>query len=81
VTDADRVAKAQQGVRPGSIVLAHDAFAGAEDGACDGPAPELDRGRLIAAVLDGYADRGLRARSLESALGAGELLRETWFAG
>ena len=79
VTDAERLDKAQRGVAPGSIVLAHDGFAAAEDGACDGPPPALDRGDLISAVLDGYAGRGLTARSLEQALPGGQLIRETWF--
>jgi hypothetical protein len=68
-------------VAPGAIVLAHDGFAGPEDGACDGPPPVLDRGELVARVLDGYAARGLRARSLEQALGEGSLVREPWFPG
>jgi peptidoglycan/xylan/chitin deacetylase (PgdA/CDA1 family) len=81
VSDAERVDKSVQGVARGSIVLAHDGFAGPEDGACDGPPPALDRGELISAVLDGYAARGLRARSLGQALGDGALVRETWFPG
>lgn len=81
VSEAERVDKALQGVTRGSIVLAHDGFAGPEDGACDGPAPMLDRGSLVAAVLDGYAARGLRARSLGDALDDGNLVRETWFPG
>jgi peptidoglycan/xylan/chitin deacetylase (PgdA/CDA1 family) len=81
VSDAERVTKSLQGVSRGAIVLAHDGFAGPEDGACDGPPPVLDRGELVARVLDGYADRGLRARSLGQALGDGALVRETWFPG
>lgn len=81
VSDAARLDRSLQGVARGSIVLAHDGFAGPEDGACDGPPPVLDRGELIAAVLDGYAARGLRARSLGQALGEGGLVRETWFPG
>ena len=77
----ERVTKAQQGLAPGAIVLAHDGFAGPEDGACDGPPPVLDRGELIAAVLEGYEAQGLRARSLEHALGQGSLVRESWFPG
>jgi peptidoglycan/xylan/chitin deacetylase (PgdA/CDA1 family) len=80
VTDVERLDKAQRGVRAGVIVLAHDAFAGPEDGACDGPAPDLDRGALISGVLDRYAARGLRARSLDDALVHGTLIRETWFS-
>jgi peptidoglycan/xylan/chitin deacetylase (PgdA/CDA1 family) len=79
--DADRVARSQRGLAPGAIVLAHDAFAGPEDGACDGPPPTLDRGELVRAVLEGYAAHGLVARSLEQALDAGRLVRRPWFPG
>jgi peptidoglycan/xylan/chitin deacetylase (PgdA/CDA1 family) len=79
VSHAERLEKAQQGVHPGAIVLAHDAFAGAEDGAFDGPAPVLDRGELITDVLGGYAARGLAARSVGDALGPGRLVLESWF--
>jgi peptidoglycan/xylan/chitin deacetylase (PgdA/CDA1 family) len=79
--DADRVARSQRGLAPGAIVLAHDAFAGPDDGACDGPPPTLDRGELVRAVLEGYAAQGLVARSLEQALGAGRLVRRPWFPG
>ena len=81
VSHEERLAKAQRGIAPGAIVLAHDGFAGPEDGACDGPPPLVDRGELIAAVLDGYAAKGLRASSLEQALGRGSLVRESWFPG
>lgn len=81
VSDAERLDRSMRDVARGSIVLAHDGFAGPEDGACDGPPPALDRGRLVSAVLDGYAERGLRARSLGDALGEGRLVRETWFPG
>lgn len=81
VPAADRIAKAQERVKPGAIVLAHDGFAGPADGACDGPPPQLDRGALVAGVLERYAERGLSARSLEQALVSGRLVRETWFPG
>jgi len=81
VTAEERVAKAMTGVVPGAIVLAHDGFAGPDDGACDGPPPQLDRGELISSVLHGYGERGLSARSLGDALGTGSLVRETWFHG
>jgi peptidoglycan/xylan/chitin deacetylase (PgdA/CDA1 family) len=79
VPQAERLDKAQQGVQPGAIVLAHDGFAGPDDGAFDGPPPVLDRGALIAGVLDGYAARGLRACSLGEALDAGSAVREARF--
>lgn len=81
VSQEERLDKALQGVGPGAIVLAHDGFAGPDDGACDGPPPELDRGELVASVLAGYAERGLTASSLDQALASGSLIRETWFAG
>jgi peptidoglycan/xylan/chitin deacetylase (PgdA/CDA1 family) len=81
VPHRERVAKAMTGVTPGSIVLAHDGFAGPQDGACDGPPPDVDRGELVSSVLEGYAERGLTARSLGDALAAGSLVRETWFHG
>ncbi|MCU1614810.1 MAG: Polysaccharide deacetylase [Frankiales bacterium] len=80
-SDADRVARSQRGLARGLVVLAHDAFAGPEDGACDGPPPTLDRGELVRAVLDGYAAHGLVARSLDQALAAGRLVRRPWFPG
>lgn len=81
VSPEERLARAMTGVSPGAIVLAHDGFAGPEDGACDGPPPQLDRGELVTSVLEGYAGRGLLARSLGDALAEGSLVRETWFSG
>ncbi|MGY1751792.1 polysaccharide deacetylase family protein [Blastococcus sp. SYSU D01042] len=75
----ERLTKAREGVHPGAIVLAHDGFAGAEDGAADGPAPVLDRGRLIAEVLAGYAADGWGACSLGEALEVGTAVREARF--
>lgn len=79
VSDAERLAKAQEGARPGAIVLGHDGFAGPEDGAFDGPPPLVDRGRLIAGVLGRYAAGGLRAVSLGRALENGTVVREARF--
>lgn len=79
VTHEQRVAVAQRGVRPGVVVLAHDAFAGPEDGASDGPEPQLDRGLLVDEVLTGWAGRGLVARSLADALVSGRLVKQARF--
>jgi peptidoglycan/xylan/chitin deacetylase (PgdA/CDA1 family) len=81
VPQAERLAKARLGVRPGAIVLAHDGFAGPEDNAFDGPPPAVDRGELISGVLDAYAEQGLVARSVGAALESGKLIRETWLHG
>lgn len=64
----ERLLSATQDIRAGSVVLAHDAFAGPDVGADDGPEPTVDRAALTASVLSAYADRGLRATSLGGAL-------------
>ena len=80
---ADRVRKAQDGVRPGAVVLAHDAFAGAADGADDDGhglrAPDVDRRDLVDRVLTAYAAAGLRGRSLGDALRHGTPVRSARF--
>lgn len=77
-TPADRRAGVRGAAR-GSIVLAHDGFAGRIDGVDDGPAPVLDRGELIGQVLDDFAARGLVARSLGTVLADGEPVRTISF--
>jgi peptidoglycan/xylan/chitin deacetylase (PgdA/CDA1 family) len=81
VPQTQRLVKAQEGVRPGAIVLAHDGFAGPEDGVPDGPPPVLDRGELVAGVVEGYRARGLRADSLGGVLDGGRAVREAVFPG
>lgn len=68
-----------RGAARGSIVLAHDGFAGRLDGVDDGPAPVLDRGELIAGVLNDLATRGLTARSLGAVLAEGRPVRTISF--
>jgi peptidoglycan/xylan/chitin deacetylase (PgdA/CDA1 family) len=83
VAQEDRVAKARQGARAGAVVLAHDAFAGAADGAADDGRglvePDVDRFDLVDRVLTAYADQGLRARSLGDALRHGSPVRSARF--
>lgn len=79
VPQAERVAKALQGVAGGSILLAHDGYAGPLDGVDDGPAPVLDRGELTARVLDEYQSLGLTGCSLGDALTNGDTVRTAWF--
>jgi peptidoglycan/xylan/chitin deacetylase (PgdA/CDA1 family) len=80
----ERVRKAQEGARPGAVVLAHDAFAGPTDGVADdgrgSREPEVDRFDLVDRVLGAYAGSGLRARSLGDALRHGRLVRSARFA-
>lgn len=79
IPQSERIDAAMRGVRPGSIVLAHDGFAGPDDGVDDGPAPVIDRGDLARRVLDAYREQGLHARSLASALNDGSEVRRAWF--
>jgi peptidoglycan/xylan/chitin deacetylase (PgdA/CDA1 family) len=80
LTQAQRVDRAVSGAHAGTILLAHDGFAGPLDGVDDGPEPRLDRGELTNGVLAAYRDRGLVGRSLGSALEAGTIVRTAWFA-
>lgn len=66
--------------RAGTILLAHDGFAGPGDGVDDGPEPSLDRGALTEAILRGLRTEGIAGVSLSAALVSGTLLREAWFS-
>jgi peptidoglycan/xylan/chitin deacetylase (PgdA/CDA1 family) len=84
VPQDERVRKAQQGARPGAVVLAHDAFAGAADGAVDDGRglrpPDVDRFDLVDRVLAAYAGSGLRGRSLGDAVRHGRPVRVAHFS-
>lgn len=76
-TDLPQDTRLERGLaetRPGSVVLMHDGFAGAEDGVDDGPDPRVDRADLVARTLAALDGRGLAATSLEVALGTSELV-------
>lgn len=76
----ERVAKALESTVAGGIVLAHDHHAGPADGVDDGPDSGVDRVELLDRVLTAFAERGLRAVSLENALAEGaQLVRRPWF--
>ncbi|WP_225729755.1 MULTISPECIES: polysaccharide deacetylase family protein [unclassified Nocardia] len=70
--------QALEGIGDGDVLLLHDGFANAADGADDGPAPTFDRGALSRLVLDGLAERGLAAASLGDALAHGSSVRNIW---
>lgn len=75
-----RLEKAMSGLVPGQIVLAHDAIAGAEDGAEARSTFTLDRGAFVRELLAGYRDRGFAAVSLADALAQGGRVRSwAWF--
>lgn len=79
ILQSERVSKAMEGTVPGSILLAHDGYAGPADGVDDGPAPTVDRGDLTRRVLDGFSERGLHGRSLSASLQFGSPVRAAWF--
>ena len=65
--------------RAGDIVLAHDGYAGPDDGVDHGPPPPIDRGRLADLMLTGFSERGLTGRSLGDALRYGRAAHWAWF--
>ncbi len=78
-TEAQLATEALRGLRQGAVLLAHDGFAVAEDGADDGPVPRIDRYDVVRRVLDGMAARGLVGRSLGDALIDGRPHLVPWF--
>lgn len=79
IPQAERVRKALEGTVRGSILLAHDGYAGPADGVDDGPVPNVDRGDLTRRVLDGFSELGLHGQSLSASLQTGTPVRAAWF--
>ena len=79
VGQEERVAHVRGALRPGAILLAHDAFAGPSDAADDGPEPDVDRGDLARRVLGLLEEQGLRGVGLGEALTGGRPHRRAWF--
>ena len=71
VPDETRHDIAVDSARPGSIMLAHDGFAGPQDGAYDGTPPDIDRGALARSLLEVYRAADLQGSSLTQALRTG----------
>lgn len=80
VPQADRVESALRAARPGAILLGHDGFADASDGANDRSAPAIDRADLLRRVVAAFGERGLALRSLGAALEHGAQVRAEWFS-
>ena len=80
VTPEARMDKALEGGREGGILLAHDGFAGSEDGVDDGPPPLEDRAALITQLLPRLSERGVCAVSLGRALGEARPVRTAQFS-
>lgn len=77
----ERLARATSGVRPGTILLAHDSRAGAADGVSDPAIAPFDRVALVSDVLDAYDRLGLETVSLAKALRSGRLRRRMLLVG
>ena len=78
--ESQLAADALDGCTAGGIMLAHDGFAGPDDGVNDGPAPDIDRGKLASLMLAGLRDRELEGRSLGDSLAVGGRTRSwAWF--
>ena len=78
-TDEQRLSGLRAAAGAGHVVLAHDGFAGLDDGVDDGPAPQLDRGLLTRRLLAACAEKGWHPLSLADAVAAGhELVRRPW---
>jgi peptidoglycan/xylan/chitin deacetylase (PgdA/CDA1 family)/GT2 family glycosyltransferase len=74
----ERLRLALDGIRPGTIVLAHDGYAGPYDGVDDGPEPTFDRAAFLRGFLEATSARGLTAVSLSTALSGGSPARASW---
>jgi peptidoglycan/xylan/chitin deacetylase (PgdA/CDA1 family) len=80
IPETQLAADALGGCARGGILLAHDGFAGPEDGAEDGPPPDIDRAKLALLMLEGLRERGLAGRSLGDSLAADGRTRSwAWF--
>jgi peptidoglycan/xylan/chitin deacetylase (PgdA/CDA1 family) len=64
--------------RAGDVLLAHDGFAGPQDGVDHGPPPAIDRGLLARLILSRFADMGLTCRSLATCLAQGRAGYWAW---
>ncbi|MBJ7353961.1 MAG: polysaccharide deacetylase family protein [Thermoleophilaceae bacterium] len=74
----DYLAPVQEGSLPGSIVLLHDGFADALDGADDGSPPTLDRARLAREVVQKAREQSLRVFGVADALIHSEPRWQVW---
>lgn len=75
VSPQERVTKALEGGRPGSILLAHDGQADTDDGADDVAGPACDSAALMDELLHRFESKGLTGRSLGEALDTSRPLR------
>ena len=75
IPDAERLRLFEAEVKAGDVVLAHDSWPGAEDGAFDGPEPAIDRVALTEGALQILQAAGLRQVTLSEAASRGKARR------
>jgi peptidoglycan/xylan/chitin deacetylase (PgdA/CDA1 family) len=78
ITDDERLSGVRELTQPGAIILAHDGFATAADGASDGDPPRIDRARLSQGLIGICQSKNLTPGSLGQALAAGQLATRVW---
>ena len=78
ITDDERLSGVRELTQPGAIILAHDGFATAADGAADGDPPRIDRARLSQGLIGICQAKELTPGSLGQALAAGQLATRVW---
>ena len=79
ITDEERLSGVRELTRPGAVILAHDGFATAADGAADGDPPRIDRARLSQGLIGICQSMDLTPGSLGQALAAGQPATKVWF--
>ena len=78
ITDEERLSGVRELTRPGAVILAHDGFATAADGAADGDPPRIDRARLSQGLIGIGQSMELTPGSLGQALAAGQPATRVW---
>lgn len=78
ITDEERLSGVRELSRPGAVILAHDGFATAADGAADGDPPRIDRARLSQGLISICQSMELTPGSLGQALAAGQPATRVW---
>ncbi len=78
ITDDKRLSGVRDLTRPGAIILAHDGFAAAADGASDGDPPRVDRARLSERLIGLCQAKECTPGSLGQALAAGQPATRVW---
>jgi peptidoglycan/xylan/chitin deacetylase (PgdA/CDA1 family) len=78
ITDEERLSGVRELTQPGAIILAHDGFATAADGAGDGDPPRIDRARLSQGLIGICQSKEFTPGSLGQALTAGQLATRVW---